>query len=178
MSYWNNRIVVLGVMVIALVAIACGTDAASSSPTATVTPPPGGQGDPPSADPTTDAGQLTMARARWATLGLIDYEFRMNWVRFCITEYRAPVDLEVRDGKIVGGVYAPDSGLTSAVELSRYETVKGLFDLITDAIVQDAHSIEASYHPEYGYPESVFIDYDERIADEERGFVITSFSPN
>ena len=161
------------IALVALVAIACGTDDPGSRPTAgpEATPTVG-----PISTPIAEASDITRAlgeaRVRWDALGLVDYEFRTNWVCFCLREFNAQVDLEVRDGVIVGGVYAPETGFTSAVDLSLYETVKGLFDIITDAIVRDAHKITATYHPEYGYPESVFIDYDERIADEERGFAI------
>ncbi len=70
-------------------------------------------------------------------------------------------------------MYAPDVNLTSVLDLSLHETVEGLFDLIADAIARRAYSIQAAYHPDLGYPESVYIDYDERQADEERGFNIT-----
>ena len=64
----------------------------------------------------------------------------MNWVGFFPFEspLAAQVDLRVRDGKIARGIFAPESGLTSVVDISDYETVDGLFDLINDAIVQDA----------------------------------------
>ena len=159
---FRKLMLVLGVAAIALTAIACGTDEPSSSPTGTAVP-----------DSNSDAGLLVEAQARWAGLNLGDYDFRMSWQCFCDSDFRAPVDLEVRGGEITGGVYAPDSALTTVVDLSRYETVDGLFDLIADAIAQEAHSIQATYHPEHGYPESVFIDYSLHTVDEESGFAIT-----
>ncbi len=177
MRHQIKRTVVVGVAVIALIVIACGSDEPSSSPTATSVPVSTATPTPmPQTDANSDTGRLAVARERWAALGMADYDFRTNWQCFCILEDRAPVDLEVRGGEITGGVYAPDANLTSALDLSRYETVEGLFDLIADAIARRAYSIQAAYHPDLGYPESVWIDYDERLADEERGFNITKLT--
>ena len=178
MSYWNKRIAFLGVVVIALVAIACGTDEPSSSPTATLAPtgtvvsdlPPAG--DPPPADPTTDAGQLALARARWAALDISDYDVTMSLQCFCPLNVSKMVDLKVRDGVIARGVRPAGSDVNTEIVLERYRTVEGLFDFVADAIEQEAHSITAVYHPEHGYPESVFVDFVSNIADEEHGFTI------
>ena len=178
MGYRNKRIAFLGVVVIALVAIACGTDEPSSSPTATPAPtgtvvsdlPPAG--DPPPADPTTDAGQLALARARWAALDISDYDVTMSLQCFCPFGVSKAVDLKVRDGVIARGVRPAGSDVNTEIVLERYRTVEGLFDFVADAIEQEAHSITAIYHPEYGYPESVFVDFVSNIADEEHGFTI------
>ncbi len=169
MSHWNNRIVVLGVLVVALVAIACGTDGAGSSPTATPDPT---QGDPPPADPSTDAAQLDMARARWESLDISDYDVTMSLQCFCPFGVSKAVELKVRNGVITKGLHAADSDPDTEIVLERFRTVEGLFDFVADAIEQKAHSITAVYHPEYGYPESVFVDFVSNIADEENGFTI------
>ena len=49
----------------------------------------------------------------------------------------------------------------------RPKTVDQLFDSIQFAIDQNADSIDILYHPEFGYPESIQIDYDFTAADEE-----------
>jgi hypothetical protein len=152
----------LGIGVIAVLAIACGSDNTSSDSTATAAP--GG---------VTPVSQLEESLALWNSVEHQNYDFVTNWQCFCLPEYRASVDLSVRGGEITSGEYSSNSELTTPVDLTRYETIDGLFDLIADAIEQDAHNIQVSYNLEQGYPESAFIDYSEMIADEERGFVIT-----
>ena len=169
MSYWNNRIVVLGIALVALIAIACGTEGATSSPTATVVPT---QGDPPPVDPSTDAGQLALARARWESLDISDYDVTMSLQCFCPFGVSKAANVKVRDGVITKGVRPAGSDVSKDIVLERFRTVEGLFDFVADAIEQEAHSITASYHPEYGYPESVFVDFVSNIADEEHGFTI------
>ena len=173
MGYWNKRIAFLGVVVIALVAIACGTDGASSSPTATPDPTQtAAPGDPPPADPGTDAGQLALARERWAALDISDYDVTMSLQCFCPFGVGKAVDLKVRDGVITKGLHAAGSDPNTEIVLEYYRTVEGLFEFIADAIEQKAHSITAIYHPEHGYPKSVFVDFVSNIADEENGFTI------
>lgn len=46
-------------------------------------------------------------------------------------------------------------------------TVEQLFILVQGAITMSAHHVDVFYHPELGYPEEVYIDYDAVIADDE-----------
>jgi len=46
-------------------------------------------------------------------------------------------------------------------------SVEQIFELIKSAIDKDAATIRVNYDFSYGYPTNVYIDYDERIADEE-----------
>ena len=57
-------------------------------------------------------------------------------------------------------------------------TVDELFGFIEDGFDQNAAQVRVSYDPELGYPVEAWIDYRLNTIDEERGFVITSFSPN
>ncbi len=48
--------------------------------------------------------------------------------------------------------------------------------LLQDAVRRKAARIEVSYDGRYGYPAELFIDYDERMADEETRFVMRGFT--
>ena len=58
----------------------------------------------------------------------------------------------------------------------RFVTVEELFALLQDAVRRKAARIEVSYDERYGYPTELFIDYDERMADEETRFVMSGFT--
>ena len=60
--------------------------------------------------------------------------------------------------------------------LAEYDTVPELFDVIQDAIDRDAAEIRVTYAAS-GYPDEVWLDYDEQIADEELGFFIHALTP-
>ncbi len=123
------------------------------------------------ADPnsfTDPAEALAAARARWAVFGQDDYDMLFNWRCFCPPAQLAPVDLQVRGSRVFSGNFTGGPELPRD-QLEEYQTVDGLFDFIQDAIDRQAVQITATYD-QTGFPASVWVDYDERTGDEERGF--------
>ena len=55
-------------------------------------------------------------------------------------------------------------------------TVKQRFEQLRDAYINGAHQIKVNYDPQYGYPSSVNIDYDQFIADEALSYTITELA--
>jgi hypothetical protein len=115
--------------------------------------------------------------ALWAATSASEYTFEFNSVCFCIREWVSPVSLSVSGGEVVSAMFV-ESGepVTDANQLASYVTIEGLFQLLQDAIDQSAESIQVEFHPTDGYPVSAFIDYDARMADEERGFSAANLS--
>lgn len=61
-------------------------------------------------------------------------------------------------------------------EITGYETVDGLFDLIQEGIDQNAYQITDEFDVELGYPTSAYVDYGQLIADQELGFSVGSLT--
>lgn len=116
---------------------------------------------------------LDAARSRWTAADLASYTFVVQRLCFCIDEYVRPMRIEVVDGTVVSAVYVDDGSVVP--EEIEAPTVAGLFEEIEGAIEQEAHSIEATYHAELGYPLDVSIDFIEHAVDEELGFRIHTF---
>ena len=69
------------------------------------------------------------------------------------------------------------AGFTGEVpDPERFGPVGELFEFLQNAIGRDAARIDATFHPELGYPVEVFVDFDELLADEELGFTVRSLS--
>ena len=103
------------------------------------------------------------------------YEYRN--VRFAIGPVVEPVRIRVRQGQIVS-VESLSSGQAVPPDNWRYfETVEGVFRAIEDAHANGAASVQAAYDPRYGYPTNVYIDYDQRLADEEAGYQLSNLTP-
>jgi hypothetical protein len=117
--------------------------------------------------------QLDRNRQLWNERGLSDYQYVFNWSCFCLPEYTAPVNIKVERGEWTEISSVGDGVPVIEKDWRRYKTIEELFDIIDEALLQDAKEIRVEYDPDLGYPSSVFIDYDERIADEERGFNVT-----
>lgn len=114
---------------------------------------------------------LDAARALWAANGGEDYDLTFSWQCFCIIDYVQRVDIEVRGGTVEAGAVTDTGVPLNQDQLAEYRTVEQLFELIQDAIDEDAAEIRVTYAAD-GYPAEVWIDFSRRTADEERGFFI------
>ena len=127
-------------------------------------------------DPDSVTAKVLRAGSRWDRSRITSYMYRANWQCFCVQEYVADVDVQVANGQVAGTAFV-DSALGSDVpDPQRFGTVENLFFHIEDAIAREAARIDVEFDPELGYPARVFIDYDERVADEEQGFTVTSLT--
>ena len=108
---------------------------------------------------------LTRARERWAATGLTRYQYRhrMNGAFFSTDD-----SILVENGKVKEStsMLPPEFPVFSWGE----QSIEDLFNRLQQAIDGDAHAMNVRYHPEMGYPETAYVDYDEWIADEEWGF--------
>ncbi len=164
--------VIIAVAVVALTA--CGSadsDASPADPASTTAPDPTDAGPPSTAprtqrpvdelqyDPVLLRSELDAARQNWADRGWSSYRYRYMPVCFCEQEQ---LEAHVIDTKLVN-----DTGD------SRLHGIEGWFDVIDDAI-GTAYEVQVVYD-DWGYPESVYIDVDEMIADEEFGLEFDGF---
>ena len=62
-------------------------------------------------------------------------------------------------------------------ELAGYPTVPDLFDDVEEWLGRDPVSARTEFDPVLGYPVDVFVDFEERTADEELGFRIRDLEP-
>jgi hypothetical protein len=116
-----------------------------------------------------DRRELAAARRQWRAQAVTSYDIRYQNVCFCVTDHTAPVRLEVRNGAITGAVRLDSGQRLGAETFARYRTVDEIFDLIDQAIDENAAEVNATYDASRGYPVSVYIDRDQRVADEEIG---------
>ncbi len=104
---------------------------------------------------------LAKARERWKASALTDYQY-VYWNSGSIGLVEELV--VVRDGKTTESYVVqepfPDFG-------TQTRTVDDVFAAIESAWDGGAAAIQVRYHPTLGFPESTYIDYDTRIADEE-----------
>ena len=89
-------------------------------------------------------------------------------------EYVAPVSVTVADGVATSITFADAARAGEVPSPERFGAIERTFDLIQDAIDEDAVAITVEFDQQTGYPTSAFIDYVKNIADEEQGFVVTN----
>jgi hypothetical protein len=131
--------------------------------------------DPPLGDPQLRR-ELADAMARWENSGSTDYDYLFTRTCFCPEEFVGPYRVAVRADIVTAATFnGTDLFDIDILEIGRYEeiieTVPGVFAEIERALVE-ADSIDVTYHPVYGYPTDVFIDWELNVADEEVGYRI------
>ncbi len=104
----------------------------------------------------------------WNEKNITNYSYSLRVNCFCTTERVGPHLIKVVNSKIVsvnGQPYNPE--VTGTLP-----TVTELFEIIKLKLSQKPYQQNIEYHPELGYPTSVYFDMDQRIADEETGYII------
>ena len=126
-----------------------------------------------------DSQQAHLFRNRgiWERSGFVNYDYTGAWVCLACDEfYVATAAVSVRDDAVTS-VTSADPNIAVIPVPDRFVPIAGLFDLLQKAVDQGAHSIDVNYDERYAYPTFFFINYDDEVEDEERGFTVRSFEP-
>lgn len=113
--------------------------------------------------------QLLQAKNKWKQQANQHYIYTLQRSCFCPEEFRKPMRVRVKDNKIVQVLLVPEN-ITKPVSYRGALSVERLFNIIQKGIDSNAASIKVRYDKKYGYPTSINIDQDVRIADEELNY--------
>lgn len=122
--------------------------------------------------------ELDSSEELWQSQNLTDYDFILERQCFCPEDWRGPVVVQVRGGEVVSVTYVSSGETAAAEKFEDVDTIEELFGIIRDAYEgkntfdEKAETVNVSYHPEMGYPLTIFIDVSTMIADEEQGYAI------
>lgn len=119
---------------------------------------------------------LAESRTRWQAQRPDGYRFTYTRNCFCPPQYRGPFEVTVRGGEVAAVAYKGEGEPTDRA-LSEYETVDDLFALIAEAYDRDAARVDVTYALATGQPTSIYVDYNEQMADEEVGFTVELARP-
>ena len=110
---------------------------------------------------------------KWENASILDYSFVFQVSCYCTLEYTSPKSVSVRDGNIVT---VNDLAYSEEIHMGIL-SINDLFKEIEKASNQNIAVLETTYDSFYGFPTKLYIDRDERIADEEMGYSISNFKP-
>ena len=128
-------------------------------------------------EPTAVIRDLHGAERRWAATAPDAYEVTVGRSCFCGPAVTRSVVVRVRGGQVESRRYL-DTGADVPADIAvAYPTVDALFAIIDDAEARGAAVVDARYDDAYGFPVSVYLDYSERIADEEQSYSMTNLHP-
>ena len=123
---------------------------------------------------TEHADELTINEAAWKKANIQAYEFTLRVACFCPAETVGPHKIRVQADTIVSV-----NGLPYLRGVSRkLPTLSELFSFIRESDARKPYKKTITYHPTFGFPEYLFYDFSEQIADEEIAYTVTEFKKN
>jgi hypothetical protein len=121
------------------------------------------------------AALLEQSREIWFNAGIASYRYTITRSCECTPESAGPVTVEVKNGLVVDRRY--ESGAAVSPQYSEiFTTVPGLFDIIEEAVALPAASLSVRYHEDYGYPQSIAIDWVAGAVDDEVSYRVSDFT--
>lgn len=121
-------------------------------------------------EPREVVSQVDQNRARWTALNIRDYEVTQQMSCYCIDEVTLPKRIVVRDG-----VIESIDGNPPTASDNYFKTIDDFFSYIDEKIAQNPVVANITYDPNYGFPNDIYFDVSEMIADEEIGYTLTNF---
>jgi len=115
--------------------------------------------------------EFLAARVRWRAADISDYSY-------VVRSGNGRGGYEVRYTVVNGEVTMVDILTPSPFgDIPDAVTIADWFDEVAEAFEEGAFSIDVDWNVETGYSERAYLDFDEWIADEEKGWTISEFVP-
>jgi len=127
--------------------------------------------------PVTAQQVLNAHLAQWKKTRPEKYVYEFKRSCFCTPEYIKPVIIRVDKNEITDARFKNNNKPLPPELKGNRKTIDSLFQAVQNAINRKAHSIKVKYNQQYGYPESISVDYDKMIADEELYLSAKDFKP-
>ena len=127
--------------------------------------------DEPSPHP--EQALLDENKMRWQQANIAEYQFTYRRSCFCLPQ--EDIVAVVKAGVITEAYFEASGTPLSATEISNLLTVERLFATIQKAIDTNASTLSVAYNTVSGFPERVYIDQVENIADDEITHSIVNF---
>ncbi len=125
---------------------------------------------PPPTTGNPDQDALNKNHTLWKNAHLSNYTYTYKRLCFCPPEEDIAVTVQYGD---VTAAYYPGNNPVLPERLDGLFTVEELFQVIQKAITDEVARLDVTYNSKLGYPESIFIDVDEQMADEERTHLVS-----
>jgi len=103
-----------------------------------------------------DLRELEQHQAKWENQHITHYRMAVDlpWDSTYLGQLPMPVTVEVKDSKVVSAV---DARGEKVLSMSEVFTVPGLFSYVHQYYLEKPPSVEVSYDPTFGFPESIYI---------------------
>ena len=115
------------------------------------------------------------ALKRWQDSHITHYQLTYKNLCFCDSNLTRPIEVVVKNRTAISGRFIDDNKPLTPSLLKDALTINQAFQLINRAIELNAYKLDARYNKKYGYPESLVVDIDKRLADDTQDIEILDF---
>lgn len=124
----------------------------------------------------TPQSPLAANRQKWEAQHINHYRFHLLISCFCAFRDKMPLTIEIKDGQVVSMLDNQGQSLAAFADaFETYNSIGKLFGILDSALNGGADKVTVEYNADYGYPQSISIDYVEQAMDDEMGFTINEF---
>ncbi len=116
-------------------------------------------------------GDPTTQLALWKEKNVSNYEMTMKISCNCLQGRVGPHHIVIENDKIKTVNDLP----YDSTKIGSIKTINELFDFIQVGLAENPYQHSLDYNAQYNYPQKIFFDFSEQIADEEIGYEITEF---
>ena len=107
----------------------------------------------------------------WKASKVKDYSFVIK--KSCFCPYEENKLITVSNGTVKKAKYIPSNTVINIS--SKEKVIDAYFDIIQEALDENAYKLTVSYDKTYGYPSDIAIDYDKNMVDEEMYYTLSHF---
>lgn len=121
---------------------------------------------------TTD--EITARELEWKKAAIHQYTYSLRVNCFCPVSIVGPHII-----KVVADTIVSVNGLPYQPAITgKLPTLPELFSFIRESDAKKPYQRKVQFNNAYGFPESIYYDFSQQIADEEIGYVVTDFTKN
>ncbi len=131
-----------------------------------------------SSDDTSELSKNEESKEKWKSWKIENYSINEMTQCYCagILEWKLTVIKGKKDKVSFDETILPGNNTYDNV-LKEAKTIDNVFDFIEDFDLSKVAKFSVVYNEKYGYPTSVFIDYDSSVVDDEIEYIYQGFEP-
>lgn len=116
-----------------------------------------------------------LTHAQWQAFNIDNYEFEQRVVCFCAPPAGRFHKITVESGAIVEIIDLAEERSLPSENFSFFKTISHLLEFVESINPDSVAIFNIEYDSNFGFPSSIYVDYDHRIADEEIGYETKKF---
>jgi hypothetical protein len=121
--------------------------------------------------------EIERNRQKWQDSAVLHYRFSLFVGCFCVFSQDMPLNIEVKDGKVVSMEYQSGKAIDEGSRdlFRRYEIIDQIFVELEKDLNGEADEVTVAYDSTYGFPAQVNIDFIKNAVDDEVTLNISAF---